>query len=286
MPIVVPQSASIKISQEPEARLPYVRDAKPPPAMYSAGYMLFTCKGLIADGKCTIAGLTTDNPAGWTLGMIQLQWIQTDWAYYRGQTNLHGDSFLQFARPPARSTQVCRDTVKPGAIFADLDPVNGRTIARAGAPFPIEMKAQLRDKPMFNYQLTHKNKDTGMPNFLSEAQIDFHFCTVLSLRKPEPRQEPIAETYIHLKHFFWNLRWQARFQPGNYGDLTKPWTITPIELKADVSDVIYDGGPTDEKFTRSITDEATPNCMVLANNARSLVKARYSRTWTNHNVRH
>jgi len=245
--------------------------------------MNFTGDGLQAIGKCEITGTTTDDPGGWTLGMIQLQWIMTDWAYYRGQSNSNGDSFLQFGRPPARPTQACRDTIKSGAIFVDLDP-NNKTIAETGDPFPIKMEARLRDKPRVEYDLTRINSLTRSVNFLSEAQVELHFCTVLSLRNPEPRRGPVAGTYTHLRHFLWNMRWQARFLPSDFADLTKPWTITPIMNEANVSRVIHDGGPTDQKFSRIITSGLTPNCFTLASDARNLVKPRESATWTTYDV--
>ena len=62
-------------------------------------------------GRCKITGDPGDNPAGWTLGLIQLQWIETNWGYYQGEKDIHGSCFVQRGRPPARPAQGCRDTV-------------------------------------------------------------------------------------------------------------------------------------------------------------------------------
>ena len=54
-------------------------------------------------GRCKITGDPGDNPAGWTLGLIQLQWIETNWGYYQGEKDIHGSCFVQRgARRPGR----------------------------------------------------------------------------------------------------------------------------------------------------------------------------------------
>ncbi len=99
---VVPQSASVTITQRPTAKLPYLVGATAVPLNLSKLGMRFWSTALRADCQCQITGLPTDKPAGWTLGIIQLLWVTTNWAYYRGQNNGDGDCFLQYTRPPAR----------------------------------------------------------------------------------------------------------------------------------------------------------------------------------------
>jgi len=276
---VVPQSASVTITQRPTTKLPYLVGAT---AVSPAGMRFWSTK-LRADCQCQITGLPTDKPAGWTLGLIQLLWVTTNWAYYRGQNNGDGDCFLQYTRPPARPVQACRDTVAPGAIFVDLKPFN-KTVAQAGQPFPITMKAVWEDPPGLTYLLTRVNSLTRNTNFLREVQIEWHFCTVLSLRNPEPFRG--GGTYTHLKHFFWNLHWHAQFEPTNYANLAKLWTITQMGGSMGNSpnvSRVFDGGPTDPKFTNIITAGATPNCNVLGMNARNapnIPRAPYGKTTT------
>ena len=109
--------------------------------------MLFNCHEIIGDktlfadverpmkilGQCKITGASGDNPAGRTLGFIQLQWIETNWGYYQGEKDIHGSSFLQRGRPPARPAQGCRDTVAVGGILVDSSPGHDRTVATAEA---------------------------------------------------------------------------------------------------------------------------------------------------------
>ena len=285
---VVAHSAAITIKQKPVASLPHVAGTNKYPFVWPSAYMAFGSVNLIAEGQCDITGLASDDPAGWTLGIIQLQWIMTKWAYYRGQTNVDGDCFLQYARPPAQPAQGCRDTRNPGAIFVDNNPGRDRAIAKRGQPFPLSMKAILNDGPHVGFPLSHLNTLTGSTNFLTEAQAEIHLCTVLSLRNPQPLRGSPPGTYTHLKHFMRNLHWHAQFQPANYANLAVSWTITPVGgPTGNMTNVsrVFEGGPTDPKFTR-ITTGTAQNCNVLVRNATKAPNTQESRVWTNYDVRH
>jgi hypothetical protein len=268
---VVPRSASMTITQRPRVNRPAV----------AGGSMMFTCVALNAGGECQITGAAGDNPAGWTLGLIQLQWIETNWGYYRGQRNTDGSCFLQRARPPARPAQGCRDTLGRRAVFVDNNPGFDRTTAAAGTPFPITMTARFPDAPRDAYPLTRVNRLTRKTNYLREVQLEFHFCTVLSLRSP-------TGVFQHLKHFMWNVHWQARFRPTNFANLAAPWTITlhrgALGNCANISR-IFDGGPSDRRFTNIITAAGAPNCNVTATQAARAPNSQESRVWSNFDVR-
>ena len=101
---VVPGSAQLPVTKKPVPGIG--KDA-------SNTNMEFTCVELLGEklvfieverpiemrGRCKITGDPGDNPAGWTLGLIQLQWIETNWGYYQGEKDIHGSSFLQRGRP-------------------------------------------------------------------------------------------------------------------------------------------------------------------------------------------
>ena len=233
---VVPRSASVTIT-EPIPKLPFV----------AASGMRFMDTELYAVCQCQITGLPTDKPRGWTLGTIQLLWVTTNWAYYRGQNNGDGDCFLQYARPPARPEQECRDTYSSGSIFVETMPQFGifQFVAQNFYRFPIIMTASFKDQPVITHPLTRFNSLTSKTNFLREVQIEWHFCTVFSLRNPEPLRGSdaggVAGTYTHLKHFFWNQHWHVQCEPTDYANLTKLWTITPM------------GGGSWEKVPESVT---------------------------------
>ncbi|MBZ5625009.1 MAG: hypothetical protein LAQ69_40850 [Acidobacteriia bacterium] len=243
--------------------------------------MAFNCTKITFHGECKITGTSADNPKGWTLGFIQLQFINTDWVYYRGQSNADGSSFLQFARPPALPKGGCRDTVTPGAIFIDNNTGHDRTVAKAGAAFPISMSAEFPDAPARIYDLSRKNGKTKKANFLQEAQIELHFCTVLSLMSP-------AGVYQHVKSVYWNVHWQYRFQPTNFGNLSASWTKTPMGGLGNMAKVgkNVDGPPTDSRFSSIITSPATPNCNLLTVAAHRSPNVKESDTWVNFDVTH
>ncbi len=54
-----------------------------------------------------------DPRAGWDVGWVQAQWVETNSAYYRGQFEREGSIFLQAGRGPARPQQACRDISRP-----------------------------------------------------------------------------------------------------------------------------------------------------------------------------
>jgi hypothetical protein len=268
---VAPASPALNVTFRPTVGAPAV----------SGSDMTFNCtQGFAANGLCRLAGAPGDNPAGWTLGLIQMEWIETNWGHYRGQSDAHGSCFLQRARPPARPAQGCRDTLTVGGVFVDNNPGRDRTVAIAGAPFPVNMTAAFSDAPTETYPLTRTNSLTGQTNFLREVQLEFHFCTVLSLRDP-------AGNFRHLKHVLWNVHWQAQFHPTNFADITAPWTITltggALGNTGNVSHVA-DGGPGDRRFAPIITAAGAPNCNAVAGAAAGAPNTRESRTWENFDV--
>jgi hypothetical protein len=269
---VVPGSILMKVTQRPAVATPVVDGTS----------MSFKCQqGITISGRCKINGGPGDNPEGWTLGLIQLQWIETNWGYYRGQFDHDGSCLLQRARPPARAAQGCRDTHYAGGIFFDNDPAVNWTVAAAGAPFPIDMTAQFSDSPGDAYPLTHPNSLTDKTNFLQAVQLECHFCTILTLNDP-------AGNFHHLKHLLWNVHWQAKFRPTDYAHIAADWTITPDAMgsTAIVSNAgnAYDGEP-ERRFTEIATDPSAPHCNTVAQNAFYAPNTKESPVWHNFDVR-
>jgi hypothetical protein len=230
----------------------------------SAGTARFDCSRIAFDGECQLLGQGNDNPSGWTLGIIQLQWIETNWGWYRGQSNNDGSIFIQRGRAPSRTQQACRDSERFGQIFY-WNTSQGTMAARQGQPFPIKLSVHTEDQPSDEYPLAIVNSRTNKPNFLYKAQLEFHFCTVLSLLSP-------GNKYQHLKHLHWNVHWEAEFQPGNFANPTAAWTVKPsaggIGNTANVGG-IADGDPVDPRFASILTSPNVPNCNDLMNSASS-----------------
>src|SRR6266849_4442695 len=62
------------------------------------GQALFQGSKIEATGSVTLIG--SQPAAGWALGFIQVEWVDTNWLYYRGRHNDHGSIFFQRSRPP------------------------------------------------------------------------------------------------------------------------------------------------------------------------------------------
>lgn len=268
---VVPGSVTLTVLPKPAVSAPFVGGAGP--------FLNFRCTPIGIKAQCKITGSPSDNPAGWTLGLIQLKFIDTDWAYYRGKSNGDGSSFLQYSRPPALPKGGCRDTLALGGIFVDNNPGADRTVAAAGAPFPIALSAAFSDAPSRSFYLKRQNGLTTKDNFLREAQTELHFCTVLSLKSP-------AGAYLHLKSVYWNVHWQGRFEPTNFGNLSAAWTIHTtggLGNTAHVSSIV-DGPPTDVLFRAIVTTPGTPNCNALTNASYKSPNVKESKIWSNFDV--
>src|SRR5215207_5589622 len=70
-----PNSARITITQRPTVNPPVVNGT----------VMSFTGRAVTANGEVTLNGAAGDSAAGWTVGFLQAQWIETNWCYYRGR---------------------------------------------------------------------------------------------------------------------------------------------------------------------------------------------------------
>ena len=274
---VVPGSAKLKVTTRPNVQTPTINAG--------GGIANWGSDPIRCTGEVSITGSAGDSPVGWTLGFIQAQWIETNWMYYRGRVNNHGSLFLQRARPPARPSQACRDSVGSAAGIWYNSTDNHRITANA--PFPIKLTARFFDRPSETSNLQENNTLTGQPNYLREGQLEFHFCLVLALREPGA-----TGAFHQLLHLYWNLHWQARFQPSNFANLAAPWTVTKLAggNAANLGRVI-NGRTNDRRFNAMITGPATQTCNQIFQAAIAAVASptspnrRQSRVWANFDVR-
>jgi hypothetical protein len=270
-------SGRISVTSRPRPNRPHIDVA--------GDLAIFDGAGMAADGEVTLNGGAADSTVGWQVGWVQAQWIETNWCYYRGQFNNHGSAFIQRARPPARPRQSCRDTSGPvGDIFTIL--AAPELVSAPAGPFPIRVRVSTSDPPGDNCDLVVTNTLTGELNFLREVQLEFHFCTVLTVQDP-------AGAFHHQASFYWNVHWQARFQPTGFPAPTPAqWTITPVAggTSGAVSGVIA-GPPTDRRFAGVLTTAQSDSCNDLAAAAAtassqpSSVNRRQSHVWANFDVR-
>ena len=262
-------------------RITTIRPASTNPPTFGGGDANFGGSPMHVEGIVRFNGLPADSRAGWQIGWIQAQWIETNWGYYRGQVDHDGSIFVQRARPPARPSQACRDTSGPvGDIFTDpTDPREFKTIL--AGPFPIDVRVESNDPPGESYPLILTNSHTHKPNFLHEVQLEFHFCTVLTVQDPSRR-------FHHQAHFYWNVHWQYHFRPLAFPSPTDAqWTPSPVARgNASHHGHAISGTPTDHRFIGVLTTPQSSSCVDLANHESSHPNQRHFPRWQSVDVRH
>jgi hypothetical protein len=274
---IKPDSANIKITARPHVN---------PPAV-SGTAMSYTGTPIRATGEVTLLGAPGDSAAGWTVGFVQAQWIETNWCYYRGQTAQDGSIFIQRARPPARPNQACCDCVNGSPVsrlFYSTIPAHGEiATGTAGAVFPLTLKVSHFDQPSDSVDLVEMNahpaSGPAAPNFLAESQMEFHFCTILSVLDP-------AGTFHHLLSFYWNVHWQATFHPTSF---TNPPAGSRVHIvragtSANVGHLIK-GTPTDRRFTGILNTAQTKSCNQVASAEITGPNRHEAPIWKNFDVR-
>jgi hypothetical protein len=253
---IKPDSAKLTVTTRPNVN---------PPAV-SGSSMSYTGTPIRATGEVTLLGAPGDSAVGWQLGFVQVQWIETNWCYYRGQNANDGSIFIQRARPPARPNQACCDCVNgspPGKLFYSIIPAHGEITTGVAAPtFPLKLTVSHFDRPADSVNLvemnTHAASGGSKPNFLNESQMEFSFCTVLSVREP-------GGTFHHLRSFYWNINWEATFQPTNFANPPANFRINVIAAgsRANVGHIIK-GKPIDRRFAGILDSVPTQSCNQVA----------------------
>ncbi|HLJ46477.1 MAG TPA: hypothetical protein VKU01_10745 [Bryobacteraceae bacterium] len=271
---VVPGSGNIRLTNRPAVGAPVINDP-------TADVTFPIAQQIRAVGSARFNIGAADPIAGWFLGWLQAQWIETNWGYYRGQTNGDGSAFYQRARPPARPSQACRDTFGPvGQIFYGVEPTR-RAVLPAG-PSPAGgalVSTNFNDGPSDTYPLSVTNNLTHKTNWLREVQLEFHFCTVLVVRDP-------AGNFTQLKSFYWNTHWQYRFHASVF-----PMTAAHTRSEAIAGGVaanvghVIEGAVTDRRFTGVLTSLQTQSCNDFAAAESANPNIRESRVWDNFDVR-
>jgi hypothetical protein len=269
-------------------RITLISSAQSSRPTFSCGSVNFApSRAMHCEGEVQFTGDPGDSRAGWSVGWIQAQWIETNWAYYRGQHNSDGSIFLQRGRPPARPRQACRDTSGAvSTIFTDpTDPREFRRLPVDGT-LPLRVNVQSNDPPGESYASVETNDTAGgRDNFIREIQLEFHFCTALSARDPDGN-------FHHLAHFYWNVHWQFRFSPTQFPPGDTHWRIEPIARGTSAAaSRAFSGTPTDHRFAGVLTTTQASSCVDLASASANAVASpgpnrREFRVWQSVDVRH
>jgi len=264
---VVPGSVLINVFEHPKVELPEapLRGIKPfgpvAPAPVMAG---FGCTQISMGGEVKLTG-DEDEIAGCTLGFVQMQFVETFWCHYRGKTNAAGSMLIQRGLAPARKQQTCRDCLdkERSNIFLNVDEL-GKLDGPARPP--VKLATGMEDQPNASALLGQLNSITHATNLLHEAQLERHFCAILTLQTPDGK-------FRHLASRYWNLRWQAIFKPSDFDKpFTESWSVRPVKagMGAGVSKTIL-GTPGDPRFAKLMTEPTVPICNDLIKGAAKVV---------------
>lgn len=231
--------------------------------------ILFKSPSISCDGSVMLNGTAGENVRGWELGFFQLQFIETNYVTYRGRTSHDGGAKFSWSH-----NLVCRDTDErhPG-LWYDNHKINTRTNRGVFQAIKLEansnliMETTFFDQPEQTFDTIVTNEQTGQRNFLHHADLAFHFCTLLVVK--DPRQHQTV-----LKHFYWNVRWEAHFRPDTNG---VPQMIRRDHFDFNVQRNVQNGIPNDARFRNRIFQRNLPVSNDMA--AREADK-RFSRDWS------
>ena len=237
------------------------------------GLIGFDSPGIKAAGSVVLRGRPGEDLAGWALGYIQLKFIATDYARYRGNTVAEGSVLIS-----SSNLVLCRDTDEgTDELWYDLIGariVNGRgTLSLpAGTVMPASGQFTLTsgfgDGPQRGFFNSTKNTATRADNFLYHADVGLQFCTLLTARDP-------GGNYHVLKHFYWNIRWEAHFQRDRLG---VPQVRRPADhLQLNIQRTVHSGIPNDPRFKSRVLDNTLPISNTVS---RQPARVKQARDWS------
>lgn len=187
----------------------------PEPVKGFTPHVAFDADAFEVEAAVDLRGDTKGARLGWT----QLQVTDINRALYKGATPDAGHVTVFRDRSTKAMARLCRDvsfandvfTCPPGTRdglgYTPQRPLNlDLTPVRA----PATVRVSHADKPGDGWFIEWDNERTKRPNYLAWVLIEMQFCAVLLLRQPGGRLD-------QLKHFYWSLKWEARFEPALAG---------------------------------------------------------------------
>jgi hypothetical protein len=209
-----------------------------------------------------LTGAPGENVAGWTLGFIQLKYIGTDYARYRGAFDRDGSILITGSNQivcrdtDIGSTEVWYDSLNSGGATGP----NGTNKLPAGTAIPasgfLDVPAHLFDQPSRSWQsLVANSSAAGNPNnFLHHVDIGLAFCTMLVAQDP-------GNKFHMLMHFYWNVRWEQMFTVDGTGKVV-PGRL--IHLQHNIQRPAHTGNPMDHRFHGKEYDLTLPVSLTVS----------------------
>lgn len=235
--------------------LPGVPPSVTPNGAVAAGFD-FNSPTIDAFGSMRLTGAAGENVAGWTLGFIQLKYIGTNYARYRGASDHDGSILITGSNQilcrdtDIGSTEVWYDSLNSGGATGP----NGTNKLAAGTVIPasgfLDVPAHLFDQPSRRWQSIVKNSSVaGNPNnFLYHTDSGLAFCTMLVAQDP-------AHKFHMLMHFYWNVRWEQMFTVDASGNVIEG---AVVHLQHNIQRPAHSGSPMDRRFSGREYDLTLP----------------------------
>lgn len=226
-------------------RVPGTRPTVAPDPGPPVGFA-FNSPTIDANGSIRLKGTAGEDVAGWTLGFIQLKYIGTNHARYRGALDRQGSILITASNKilcrdtDLGSTEVWYDSLKSGGTTGPTGTnqlAGGTAIPPSGV---LDVPAHLFDQPSRWWAAVEKNPIvTGNPdNFLHYAVVELLFCTMLVAREP-------GGAFHMLKHYYWNVIWEHTFKRDASGKVVPD---RAVRLQQNVQHPVHSGNPRDPKF--------------------------------------
>ena len=198
--------------------------------------------------------------APWKLGFMQLQILETAWAYYRGAQRDHGCVLNDTSA--RRQLQICRDYERSlGTVWYEgsnnVYDCYGLPDASRRPPWNLEF--YFGDNPRHDVNSQVLNDQTQRYNYLYEARCALAFVTTMT--------EQISQgVYKHHRHFLWSAIWHIQAtspQPQKQNTLFKLLPGSGFWISE-----FKRGGPTDSRYLKVLNNPAlTLSCNEVAEGA-------------------
>ena len=245
--------------------LQFLRRPKPPSVRITeatkdfGAYAMFDADAFEVEAAVALRGDGTGARLGWT----QLQTLDVDRALYRGLTPDAGRVQVWRERSKAATAPLCRDVSSASDVFTapagaktalGYTPRHPFNVALTPVHLPATVPVSHGDKPGGWYAALQDNDRTRKPNYLSWALIEMRFCVVLLLQHKNGRVE-------QLKHFYWSLKWEDRFEPvKGGGEITTVRRISGDDGHKMAFKQFVDGPVTDGRLAALIAAKTTQTC--------------------------
>lgn len=237
----------------------------------ASGFFTFDSPTINANASMRITGSAGEDVSGWTLGFVQLKYIGTNHARYRGALDREGSVLVT-----ASNKTLCRDTdLGSSEVWYDslnsggAAGPNGTNKLPAGTKIPaakfLDVPAHLFDQPRRAWDASRINTlVTGSPNnFLHYAVVELLFCTILVAQEPGGK-------FHFLKHFYWNVIWEHMFHRNATGGVARGKVI---RLQQNVQKTVHGGTPNDSKFRGKELDLTLPVSNTVSRRAPKVINA-------------